>query len=73
MEQRDIPNDVIALYERHTRIKTRPLLNEYLQHLRAVIDDFSRVYIIIDGLDECSEVNSTRSSFLAGVTKRDSE
>lgn len=67
MQQRDIPNDVVALYERHTKIKTRPLLNEYLRLLRAIINDFSRVYIIIDGLDECSEANSTRSNFLAGI------
>lgn len=67
MQQRDIPNDVVALYEQHTRIKTRPLLNEYLRLLRAIINDFSRVYIIIDGLDECSETNSTRSHFLPGI------
>lgn len=58
---------MVELYERHTKIKTRPLLNEYLQLLRAIIKDFSRVYIIIDGLDECSETNSTRSNFLAGI------
>ena len=67
MQQSDIPNHVVALYERHTRIKTRPSLNEYLQALRAIINNFSRIYIIIDGLDECSEANSTRSSFLAGI------
>ena len=67
MQQSDIPDDVVALYEQHRKIKTRPLLNEYLRLLRAVIHDFSRVYIIIDGLDECSEANSTRSDFLTGI------
>lgn len=69
MQKSDIPIDVINLYERHTRIKTRPLLNDYLRHLRAIIKDFSRVYIIIDGLDECSEANLTRSNFLAGINE----
>lgn len=67
MQQHDIPKDVIALYEQHTKFKTRPLLNEYLRLLRTIVHNFSRVYIIIDGLDECSEANSTRSNFLAGI------
>lgn len=67
MQQSDIPTYVVELYERHTKFKTRPLLNEYQRLLRAILDDFSRVYIIIDGLDECSETNSTRSNFLAGI------
>ncbi|MCJ1261720.1 hypothetical protein MMC22_001586 [Lobaria immixta] len=67
MQQNNIPDDVVALYERHTQIKTRPLLNEYLRLLQATIHNFSRVYIIIDGLDECSEANSTRSQFLTGI------
>lgn len=67
IQQSEIPNDVVALYERHIKIKTRPLLNEYPRLLRVIIEDFSRVYIIIDGLDECSEAISTRSNFLAGI------
>lgn len=67
MQKNDMPNDIIALYERHSKIKTRPLLNEYLLFLRATINSFSRVFIIIDGLDECSEADSTRSNFLAGI------
>ena len=59
----EIPNDVFALYERHTKIKTRPLLNEYLRLLRAIIEDFSRVYIIIDGIDECSRSKFNEKQF----------
>lgn len=67
MQRGDVPNDIVEVYTRHTKVKTRPLLGDYLRLLRLILDDFSRVYIIIDGLDECSEANSTRSTFLAGV------
>lgn len=67
MQRSGIPDEVVALYQSHIKVKTRPLLEEYLQLLRASINSFLRVYVIIDGLDECSEANSTRSQFLAAI------
>lgn len=69
LQQNEIPDDIMALYERHTKIKTRPLLNEYIRLLQSITKNFSKIYIIIDGLDECSEMNSTRSNFLAGISE----
>ena len=60
-------DDVLALYQRHTKSKTRPLFHEYLRLLQVTIHGFSKVYLIIDGLDECSEENSSRSNFLSGI------
>lgn len=56
---------MISLYERHAKNKTRPLLSEYSTLLQHTLRSFSRVFFIIDGLDECPD--SVRSILVAKV------
>lgn len=60
-----IKDDLISLYERHARNKTRPLLSEYASLLQDTLRAFSKVFVIIDGLDECPD--SARKVLLAKV------
>ena len=66
-QQSAISDSIIALYNHHYNRKTRPSLAEYSRSLQSEIDYFSKVFIIVDALDECSE--GTRKHFLAEVQK----
>jgi len=56
---------VAALYERHADRRTRPSLDELLTALNSVSSCYSKVYIVLDGLDECLDSDGTRSELLA--------
>lgn len=57
-------DELLSLYDRHEN-RTRPLLSEYTQLLQTTIHSFSKVFVIIDALDECPETHSMRDVFLA--------
>ncbi|CAI6339214.1 unnamed protein product [Periconia digitata] len=61
--QSSFAEPVEQLYLRHIK-GTRPSLKEIFNALQAVIAKYSRVYIVIDALDECQESNGTRRRFL---------
>src|SRR5204862_3631171 len=65
LRQHVIPEDILALYASHNRSNTRPDYAELSKHLHSSVSRFSKVYIIVDALDECNEENKTRSSLLA--------
>ncbi|PMD63451.1 uncharacterized protein K444DRAFT_556103, partial [Hyaloscypha bicolor E] len=48
-----LPVTVKELYDRHKKNRTRPSLDEILKTLNSVITTYSRVYIVVDALDEC--------------------
>jgi hypothetical protein len=52
-KQHSMPETIKSLYERHNDIRTRPSLEEISEVLRSVVGNYSRVFIIIDALDEC--------------------
>ena len=56
---------VAALHKQHANRRTRPSLNELLTALDSVSSCYSKVYIVLDGLDECSDSDGTRSKLLA--------
>jgi hypothetical protein len=60
-----------ALHKGHIRSKTRPTLSECTKLLRAAVDCFSKVRIVIDALDECPEANQARQSLLEEIGKLD--
>lgn len=51
--QSSLPNSVRALYGHHEKKRTRPELNEISRALHSVAITYSRVFIVIDALDEC--------------------
>jgi hypothetical protein len=63
--QPSLPSTVKELYDRHRTKRTRPSLEEISRSLRAVTTLYSRVFLIVDALDECQVSNSCRKSFLS--------
>ncbi|KAI9778250.1 MAG: hypothetical protein M1839_008274 [Geoglossum umbratile] len=62
-----IPKKVLSLYRDRTR--KPPTLNEFSKLLQSEIRRFSRVFVIIDALDECTDGDGTRGRFLAELRK----
>jgi Cdc6-like AAA superfamily ATPase len=52
-KQPSMPESIKSLYERHKDVRTTPSLDEILKVLYSVVANYSRVFIIIDALDEC--------------------
>lgn len=59
-----IPNCVRQMYEKHKYEVTRPSLDEILGALHTTIGEYSRVFIIVDALDECPWFSGCRQIFL---------
>ena len=62
-------HEVVESYREHSKRQSRPLLNELLDLLRSVIRAFSKVFIVIDALDECPEENEVRLTFIHAIKK----
>ncbi|SCO06135.1 related to nucleoside phosphorylase [Fusarium fujikuroi] len=60
-----LPESVKTLYDRHKTKRTRPSLDEILGLLQSVSAIHSRVFIIVDALDECLAINGCRRRFLS--------
>jgi hypothetical protein len=63
--QRSLPGTVKELYDQHKTKRTRPSLDEISRSLNAVTTLYSRVFIIIDALDECQASHGCRKRFLS--------
>jgi hypothetical protein len=66
-EQVSVPADVKNLYESHRTKRTRPSFDEIIKVLHSTIGLYSRVFIIIDALDECHVSNEGRNRLLSVV------
>lgn len=66
-EQPSIAEDVRNLYEDHHLKRTRPSHEEILRALQMVIISYSRVFIIVDALDECEASLANRGRFLPDI------
>ncbi len=62
-----VPDSVKSLYSQHENKGTRPLLEEILKTLESVVTTFSKVYIIVDALDECQLSSGCRPRFLSSI------
>ena len=60
-----LPVSVKGLYDRHKTTDTRPSVEEFSSTLHAVVAMYSRVFIIIDALDECQSSDGCRARFLS--------
>lgn len=65
LEQSFVSDTVKTLYNQHKDRRTRPSLDEISSTLYSVITTFSRVYIIVDALDECQLSDGCRSRFIS--------
>ncbi|EHK48634.1 hypothetical protein TRIATDRAFT_173359, partial [Trichoderma atroviride IMI 206040] len=59
-----LPDCIRQMYEKHKYGQTRPSLNEILGVLHTIIGEYSRVFIIVDALDECPTSSGCRQTFL---------
>jgi hypothetical protein len=64
LRQCPIPTETREVYKLHKDSKTRSDLNILSTQLRLIVARFSLVYIIVDALDECGDVDKTRSMLL---------
>ena len=65
--QPSLPGTVKSLYDRHKPKGTRPSLDEISETLQSVTLLYSRVFIIVDALDECQISDGCRQRFLAAL------
>lgn len=62
-----MPDSLDGLYKHHENNNTRPSLDDILNVLHSVVADFSRVFIIVDGLDQCQFFDGCRKRFLSEI------
>ncbi|KAJ4041185.1 hypothetical protein NW753_010593 [Fusarium oxysporum] len=60
-----LPDSVKSLYDWHKTKRTRPSVDEILGLLQSVAAMHSRVFIIVDALDECLASDGCRTRFLS--------
>ena len=66
-EQFSVHADVKNLYKCHRTKRTRPSFDGIVKVLHSTIQLYSRVFIIIDALDECNVSNEGRNRLLSEV------
>lgn len=59
--------EVKALHTHHKNSGVRPSTDKLLDVIKSATKEFSRVYFLVDALDECSNTNGTRSRLLEAV------
>lgn len=62
-----LQRELTALHREHTRKNTRPSLSEYAILLQSATNHFSKVFIVIDAIDECPERNGVRGSLIEAI------
>src|ERR1700722_14594825 len=62
--RRAISDDVKSFFERHRRETSRPTLDQLTDLLISEIRTRSKVFIVVDALDECREDDTTRALLL---------
>jgi len=65
--QSPLSKPVVDLYGLHKRKQTRPLLEEISKILHSVAVSYSKIFILVDVLDECEDVNGCRTRFLSEI------
>ncbi|KAI5859462.1 hypothetical protein GGS23DRAFT_585518 [Durotheca rogersii] len=65
--QTPLPSAVQDMYDRQQNNKTRPSMDEASQSLRSVASLYTRVFVVVDALDECESSSSCRDSFLSTI------
>jgi Cdc6-like AAA superfamily ATPase len=66
-ERPSLPDSVKALHDQHRNKRTRPSIDELSRALQSVAAMYSRVFIIIDALDECQASDGCRARFLSEI------
>ncbi|KAK6859710.1 hypothetical protein PG995_003346 [Apiospora arundinis] len=67
--QSPFPGSVKDLYGRHKERRTRPSTDDLSRTLHSVVATFSRVFILVDALDECTSSDGCRSRLISELQK----
>ncbi len=67
-QQETISTNVRDLYSKHQGRQSRPELSEIIFTLKGFVS-LSRIFIIVDAVDECQTSNGYRSNFLSNLAK----
>lgn len=62
-----LPAHIKELYTSHQSQNTRPSINELSKSLLDTAAMYTRVFIVVDALDECEAADGTRSRFLSNI------
>ena len=60
---------ILQLYSSHAKNTTKPSASELYSLLRACLEDFKTIYIIVDALDELSTDEGVRAEIMAWLVK----
>jgi hypothetical protein len=67
--KQSVSEEIQDLHRKHLNRETRPSLVELSELLQLESRSFSKVFVILDALDECPESNNTRSKILRELQK----
>ncbi|KAL9105147.1 MAG: hypothetical protein Q9187_008807 [Circinaria calcarea] len=59
-----VSNTLSNLYRKHTFHNTHPNLDELIKTTKSEFTSYTKVFVIVDALDECSEKDGTRENLL---------
>ena len=59
-----LPQSLKSLYGRHRNMKTRPSFDEISNTLHTVASEYTRIFVVIDALDECQAFGGCRDRVL---------
>lgn len=62
-----LPESVKSLYDSHKDKRTRPTFNEISATLQSVGALYSRIFIVVDALDECQSSDDCRTKFIKEI------
>jgi hypothetical protein len=62
-----LSEDIKSFYNRYYGRGALPTLDTYMTTLRSEIEAYSKVFIVVDALDECSEYDGTRADLLQAL------
>ena len=62
-----VPDSVKSLYDSHRDNRTQPSSDEILRTLQSVATLYSRIFFIVDALDECQVSDDCRMRFLSEI------
>jgi Cdc6-like AAA superfamily ATPase len=60
-----LPDSVRSLHRKHNAKRTRPTLKEISALLQSVMEWYSRIFIIVDALDQFQALDDSRTRFLS--------
>ena len=62
-----LPQSLKSLHDRHRHLGTRPSFDEISNALHSVASEYTRIFVVIDALDECQASGGCRDRVLTGI------